>query len=173
MSVQAITAALAIRDITSAEKFLLVVLANYADQNMRCWPSQERLAADMAVSTRNLVRLFKNLEMCGWVSRQPRGRRADGSRTSSMIILHLHSDTMSLRTTTHSDTVASSIVTPCHSHSDTMSPKPSLKNQKEEPSSHAREAARSPPECGALLSREDGKRLMKDLASTLANRKRP
>lgn len=139
VSVQAITAALGIQSCTSGEKFLLVVLANYADQSMRCWPSQVRLGHDMSMTDRNVRRLFVSLQIKGLVSRERRPRRTDGTRTSAMITLHLHEDTMSSGHPEPKDTMSGNMRTPCPKHEDTMSSKPSLRTSKIEPS--ARECA--------------------------------
>lgn len=86
MSVQAITLALSASGVGPSEKLLLLVLANYADEEMKCWPSMRRLAADTAMSERTIQRSFKTLEACGIVERKQRNR-ADGSRASDIIVL--------------------------------------------------------------------------------------
>lgn len=137
MSVQAISWALSIKGITPPEKLILLAVANYADADGLCWPSQATLARDTCLSTRTIVRLFSALEKRGFMSRERRPRRLDGTRTSAFIRLNLHSDRVSLGRVQPSDTVSSDIVTACHLHSDTVSPKPSL-NHQEEPSARER-----------------------------------
>jgi len=88
MSVQAISAALALRGVSSSEKLLLLALANYADESMRCWPSQVRLAEDTCLTDRTVRALLAALEGRGLVSRKEQ-RRRDGSRASDLITLHL------------------------------------------------------------------------------------
>lgn len=90
MSVQAITSALIIQGVRDTEKLLLIVLANYADENMQCWPSQERLAKDTCMSVRSVGRCFAGLEKVGYVERHQR-RRDDGFRASDLIVLRLDS----------------------------------------------------------------------------------
>lgn len=87
MSVQAIVCAMAIQEISPAEKLLLLAMANYADEHMECWPSQERLAADTCLSDRHVRRILVMLEARKMVSRRPR-RRPDGYRASDVITLH-------------------------------------------------------------------------------------
>lgn len=43
MSVQAMTAAFALKVENPTAKLVLLALANYADQDGRCWPSQKKL----------------------------------------------------------------------------------------------------------------------------------
>ena len=86
MSVQAITGALAMTGIGASEKFLLVVLANYADADFSCWPSVKRLCADTGMGERTVQRSLKALEAAGLVKRDER-RRPDGSRTSDRLTL--------------------------------------------------------------------------------------
>jgi DNA-binding transcriptional ArsR family regulator len=86
MSVQAITGALAMTGIGASEKFLLVVLANYADADFSCWPSVKRLCADTGMGERTVQRSLKALEAAGLVRRDER-RRPDGSRTSDRLTL--------------------------------------------------------------------------------------
>ena len=62
MSVQAISWALSIKGITPPEKLILLAVANYADADGLCWPSQATLARDTCLSTRTIVRLFSALE---------------------------------------------------------------------------------------------------------------
>ena len=86
MSVQAITAAMALRSTSPSEKLLLLVLANYADENMRCWPSQRRLADDTGLTDRTIRKLLSDMEQRGIIARTER-QRDDGSRASDVIVL--------------------------------------------------------------------------------------
>jgi hypothetical protein len=88
MSVQQITLALSLRNVSQAEKLLLIVLANYADEDGRCWPSQKRLGEDAGMSDRSVRTAFVKLEEAGLIVRERRNRR-DGSRGTDMIELHL------------------------------------------------------------------------------------
>lgn len=79
---------------TSAMRFALVALANYANQDGRCWPKMTTLAANTALSERHLRRALTALEETGLIRREER-RRDDGTRLSSTFLLAIHPDTMS------------------------------------------------------------------------------
>jgi hypothetical protein len=87
MSVKALTCAMALRDVSPTEKLLLLALANYADEHMRCYPSQKRLAEDTCLSDRSIRSLLAQLEGRRIISRQER-QRADNSRATDLITLH-------------------------------------------------------------------------------------
>lgn len=87
MSLKAMTCAMALRGVTASEKLLLLALANYADENMTCYPSQRRLAEDACLSPRTVLSLLSDLEARKMISRERR-HRPDGSRTSDSITLH-------------------------------------------------------------------------------------
>lgn len=88
MSVQQITKALALRGVSQGAKLLLIVLANYADEDGECWPSQKRLAEDTSMTDRGVRKLLSGLVLSGLITRRPRSRR-DGSRGTDIITLHL------------------------------------------------------------------------------------
>lgn len=88
MSVQAITAAIAIQGVSPTEKLLLIALANYADKDGRCFPSQKTLAEDTCLSDRSIRTILTDLVERGLLDRQER-RRADGSRATDLITLRL------------------------------------------------------------------------------------
>lgn len=87
MSLKAMTCAMALRGVTASEKLLLLALANYADEDMTCFPSQKRLAEDACLSPRTVLSLLSDLEERRMISRERR-HRSDGSRTSDSITLH-------------------------------------------------------------------------------------
>lgn len=89
MSVQAISCAFALRGISSSEKLVLLALANYADENMRCWPSQETLARETELSERTVWGALKSLEEKRVLSREQR-KRADGTRSTDVFTLHFY-----------------------------------------------------------------------------------
>src|SRR5699024_4801979 len=67
----------------SNEAFVLLVLANYADEEWSCFPAQERLAQDTAQTTRSVVRQLKQLQSLGLVKSESRygtGRGRIGNR---------------------------------------------------------------------------------------------
>jgi hypothetical protein len=86
VSIQAITAALAFRGCTSSEKLLLIAWANYADENLRCYPSNRRLCDDTGLSDRQIRRLSGDLAERGLIHRTER-YRPDGSRSSDIVFL--------------------------------------------------------------------------------------
>lgn len=96
MSVQALTCAMAIRGVSASEKLLLLVLANFADEGMACWPSHKRLADDTGLSQRTILTLMKGLEERKIISREER-TRSDGSRASDKITLHFSGEVISPR----------------------------------------------------------------------------
>lgn len=89
MSVQAISLALALRGVSPSEKLLLLTLANYADERMRCWPSQRRLAEDTCLTDRTVRSLLAALEDRKIISRVSRERN-DGSRATDIVTLHFN-----------------------------------------------------------------------------------
>jgi hypothetical protein len=96
MSVQALSCAMAIRGVSASEKLLLLVLANFADEGMACWPSHKRLADDTGLSQRSVLSLLKALEEKRFITRAER-KRPDGSRTSDKITLHFSGEVISPR----------------------------------------------------------------------------
>lgn len=87
MSVQAISAALALQGVTPSEKLLLIVLANYADERMECWPSQATLAGNTGLTDRGIRKLLVALVAKGLVKKV--GRHGTSGQTSDLITLLL------------------------------------------------------------------------------------
>ncbi len=140
MSLQAITAALAYRGLSSSEKLILIGWANYADEAFRCYPSQRRLSDDTGLSDRQIRRLALSLEERGLIQREER-RRADGSRSSDLITL----------VCLQADTMSGGVRTPCPGGADTMSGQNLSLNHSgsKEPSSNsprAKKGCRLPPD---------------------------
>lgn len=88
MSIQAVSAALKTRGLVPSDKLLLLALANYADDKMKCWPSHRTLADDTGLSQRTILTAFKRLEDAGLLTRAER-KRSDGSRASDIVALSL------------------------------------------------------------------------------------
>ncbi len=86
MSVQAITWALDYAAGGVAEKVILLVLANYANEYGISWPSQKTLADQTALGERTVRRVLADMEGRGVIRRIVR-RRGNGSRQSDMILL--------------------------------------------------------------------------------------
>lgn len=80
----------AIKTGSATVKSVLMAVANYADEEGICWPSQEQLADDTELSRHSVMRALDQLEDMGLLDRERR-HRGDGSRTSDLIILDLSS----------------------------------------------------------------------------------
>lgn len=87
MSVQALACAFALRGLAPSEKLVLLALANYANDQMVCWPSQDTLSFDTELSERTVWTALKGLADKRVISRRER-RRQDGTRSSDVITLH-------------------------------------------------------------------------------------
>lgn len=94
MSIQAVSWALAQRIEQPAVKLLLVAYANYADENLVCWPSQEQLAEDTSMSVRSVQRHVKALEAMGYLSKEER-RSLNGTRITDLVQLIQQPDNLS------------------------------------------------------------------------------
>ncbi|WP_340676205.1 helix-turn-helix domain-containing protein [Paraperlucidibaca sp.] len=71
-----------------ADKLVLLALADHADDEGSAWPSIETLAKKSSTSRRTVLRILKELEQSGLLTRQKRSRK-NGSRTSSLYKLFL------------------------------------------------------------------------------------
>lgn len=85
MSIRLLNQVLDLR-LRPAEKLVLSVLADLANDSGICWPSIRYVAPRASVSTRTLQRIMASLEAQELIRRQPR-YRSDGSRTSSEYII--------------------------------------------------------------------------------------
>lgn len=65
---------------TCLHKLVLIGLAQYADEDGRCWPSQERLSSDCLLCERTIRKILKDLEDHGIIRRVSRSS-TDGRRT--------------------------------------------------------------------------------------------
>mgnify|MGYP001809868668 CR=1 FL=1 len=90
MSYSAMAWARSIKTGSATVKSVLLAVANYADEEGICWPSQEQLADDTELSRHSIMRALDQLEDMGLMSRDRRHRK-DGSRTSDLITLDLSS----------------------------------------------------------------------------------
>lgn len=85
MSVEAIAWALSVRTGNPSAKFVLVALANYADQTGICWPSQKLLAEQTEQSVDTVQRRLSELVEVGLVARSRRQtKRGLGGRASDI-----------------------------------------------------------------------------------------
>jgi hypothetical protein len=69
-----------------AQKFVLVVLADYADEEHSSFPAQSKIAERIGATDRTVRSALKELEAKGFVSREHR-QRNNGSRTSDRYFL--------------------------------------------------------------------------------------
>lgn len=86
MSIAATTWAYAQDPGDTGAKFVLVALADYADEAWSCYPSQARLAAMTGQSDRTVRRHLKVLESAGLITREKRHGKS-GARTSDRYVL--------------------------------------------------------------------------------------
>lgn len=81
MSVHAISAALRCATPSPTCKLVLIALANYADEENRCFPSVKKLVAETQLSDRAIRNAIRQLIEAGLVEKTER-RRANGTQTS-------------------------------------------------------------------------------------------
>lgn len=79
------------RDLPPSEKFVLVALADCADETGACWPSQSELREKTGLSERTVRDSVKALQARGLLVRAE-VRRGDGSRRSDAYVLVGYSD---------------------------------------------------------------------------------
>jgi hypothetical protein len=90
MSVQAISWALGCKTAKSSDKFVLVVLANYADQDGFCWPHVGTIAELTLLSVRAVRRCLTRLDVAFLTVEKQRG--TFGQQASSHYFLDLNSE---------------------------------------------------------------------------------
>lgn len=88
MSFQAMTWAVKQKVGNATGKAVLLMLANYADENGSCYPGQDKLAKECECSSRTVREWLDKFETMGLIVRQER-RREDGYRTSDLIVMQL------------------------------------------------------------------------------------
>lgn len=80
MSNQALTWAFG-TDLPPSSKFVLVVLADYADDEHSCYPGQDKIAQRTGAGVRTVRRALADLEGAGYIRRVHR-YKSSGYRTS-------------------------------------------------------------------------------------------
>jgi hypothetical protein len=75
----------------SGQRLVLLNLADRANKQGECWPSQKRIARDTKLSERSVRGRMKELEEIGLIER--RHRKNDGGRTSDLTILMMDTKT--------------------------------------------------------------------------------
>lgn len=88
MSNKALTWAFEAEGLSTIQKFLLVALADFADESNSCYPGQDKLARMVGASRETVSRNLRVLVEAGFISRSYR-RRSDGFRTSDRFVLNL------------------------------------------------------------------------------------
>jgi biotin operon repressor len=71
----------------SKDKFVLVMMANYADEDGKCWPSLNRLADDTSMSRSTIQLAIKGLETAGMLRIEHRSQ--DGVKLPNYYYLNL------------------------------------------------------------------------------------
>lgn len=89
MSNEAITWAFKQAGLTATEKFVLVALADYADDEHTCFPAHQKTADRVSASKSTVQRAIKSLEAKGRLRVIP-GKRANGSATTNRYLLNVH-----------------------------------------------------------------------------------
>lgn len=87
MSIQAVGWAIEVQTGSASRKVVLITLANYADPQGDCWPSQATLARDTELSDRTVRTAMKELEDLGLISRKKRFDK-EGKQTTDMVTVH-------------------------------------------------------------------------------------
>lgn len=69
-------------------KFILILLANKADENFSCYPSIATLMAEANASRSTVLRALKNLEQHGFITRRPQFHDSGAQRSSRYYLNH-------------------------------------------------------------------------------------
>lgn len=96
MSIRAMQWVWDLDGLKSGPKFVLLALADYADEEGSCFPGQDKIAARVACSVDTVARSLKILEEAGLITRTAR-RKEGGYRTSDRFFLHVGSQTRKLQ----------------------------------------------------------------------------
>ena len=67
---------------SSTTKFILLLLANKADENFSCYPSIRTLMADSDAGRSTVMRALKELEASGFITREPQFHDSGGRRSN-------------------------------------------------------------------------------------------
>jgi hypothetical protein len=88
MSLEALSWALNCDGLKSTEKLVLICLANHADKEGFCFPSQRHIAKTAAITERAVRANIASLVDKGFISKEHR-QRLDGSRTTDKYLLNV------------------------------------------------------------------------------------
>lgn len=89
MSVAGLRYALTVPQLNASERLLFIVLADRADKDGQCFPSQAWMAKKTDLSLRTVVRSLKSLEAKGHLARQRRS--SVSGRSTDLLTLRLPS----------------------------------------------------------------------------------
>lgn len=87
MSFRAIVWVLDQKPKSATAKFVMLVIASYADEQHIAWPSQERLARDTGLGVRTIRRAISDLAREGFLEVLARRPREDGRRETNVMRL--------------------------------------------------------------------------------------
>lgn len=73
---------------SSAAKFILILLANKADENYSCYPSIRTLMAESNAGRSTVLRALKDLETRGFISRRPQFHDYGARRSTRYYLNH-------------------------------------------------------------------------------------
>lgn len=88
MSIEAMNWALATKVGSPTTKAVLMILANRADHQGRCWPGIDGIAEQTEISRRSVIRHIKILEQGGFLEVEHRGGTGEG-RKSNVYLLNV------------------------------------------------------------------------------------
>ncbi len=73
---------------SSTTKFILLLLANKADENFSCYPSIRTLMVDSDAGRSTVMRVLKELEASGFITREPQCHDSGARRSSRYYLNH-------------------------------------------------------------------------------------
>jgi hypothetical protein len=73
---------------SSAAKFILILLANKADENFSCYPSTRTLMAESNAGRSTVLRALRDLETRGFISRRPQFHDSRARRSTRYYLNH-------------------------------------------------------------------------------------
>lgn len=119
MSMLLTAQALKVKVGNAAKKFVLVKLADNANDDGVCWPSYDHIAEMCEMSRRTVIRHIADLEKMGLISIRTR-KGSEGRNKSNFYQLNFNGDNL----TPPSDKQGKSVVTNDHPDGDRMTPEP-------------------------------------------------
>jgi DNA-binding transcriptional MocR family regulator len=73
---------------SSTTKFILILLANKADENFSCYPSIRTLMAESGAGRSTVLRALRDLEERGFISRRPQFHDSGARRSTRYFLNH-------------------------------------------------------------------------------------